>query len=271
MHYTGRKLRCASFAPVSLVVRRQKNIVANNNLIGHSFEELAQSLRILLEADWRANQGGLLMLDRAEAVGNIETALTSVLNGFHSLYDAIEKQLDTNPIDWYKLGELATILAIRNARHHNKANKIRSLYTYHAQEAENLQHMEQYVLVDYITPDDGADTFDVYVSWADLNRLLSMPKKESRINPDTCNVIKEYLNSSKYSKYATHFELPDSRVFINIVPLIVNAAATIVPLIKQHCSGNSTESAAFSSHFSSVVKADTHNHDVNCGPFVLPK
>ena len=249
----------------------KRNIVANTNLIEHSFEELAQSLRILLEADWRTNQGGLLMVDRAEAVGNIETALTSVLNAFHSLYDAVEKQLGTNPIDWYNTGELAIILAIRNARHHNKANKIRSLYTYHTQEADNLQHMEQYVLVDYVTPDDGADTFDVYVSWDDLNKLLSLPKAESRLNQNTCDLIKEYLNSSKHTEYANHFELPDSKVFINIVPLIVNAAATIVPLIKQHCNGDSTESEAFSSHFSSVVKADTHNHDVNCGPFVLPK
>ena len=244
--------------------------MANNNLIEHSFEELAQSLRILLEADWRANQGGLLMVDRAEAIGNIETALTSVLNAFHSLYDAIEKQLGANPIDWYKTEELAIILAIRNARHHNKANKIRSLYTYHTQEAENPQHMEQYVLVDYITPDEGADTFDVYISWDDLDKLLSLPKAESRLNQNTCDLIKGYINSSKHTEYADHFGQPVSRVFINILPLIVNAAATIVPLIKQHCIGDSTESKAFSAHFSSVVKADTHNHEVDCGPFVLP-
>ena len=88
----------------------KRDIVANTNLIEHAFEELAQSLRILLEADWRANQGGLLMVDRAEAVGNIETALTSVLNALHSLYDAVEKQLGTSPVDWYNTGELATIL-----------------------------------------------------------------------------------------------------------------------------------------------------------------
>ncbi len=131
--------------------------------------------------------------------------------------------------------------------------------------------MEQYVLVDYVTPDEGADTFDVYISWDDLDSLLSLPRAESRINEKTCDVIKEYLDTSKHSEYANNFELPESRVFINVVPLIVNAAATIVPLIKQHCSGDSSESEAFSAHFSSVVKADTRNHDVNCGPFVLPK
>ena len=141
--------------------------MASSRLIEHAFEELAQSLRVLLEANWRANHNGLIMVDRAEAVGNIETALTSVLNAFHSLYDAIEKQLGTSPVDWYATGELTTILEIRNARHHNKANKIRTIYTYHVHEAERIQHMEKYVFVDYITPDEGADTFDVFVSWSD--------------------------------------------------------------------------------------------------------
>lgn len=244
--------------------------MANNKLIEHSFEELSQSLRVLLEANWRANHGGLLLVDRAEAVGNIETALTSVLNAFHSLYDAIKKQLGENPIDWYTTGSLAVILAIRNARHHNKANRIRTIYTYHAHEAERLQHMEQYVFVDYITPDEGADTFDVFVSWSDLNEFLALPQSESRLRPETSEIIKEYLHSEKHIEYSEHYDLSESEVFINIIPLFVNAAATIVPLIKEHCTGDSTESESFSEHFSSVVQADTHNHEVTCGPFVLP-
>ncbi len=80
----------------------------NNRLIEHSFEELAQSLRVLLEANWRVNQRGLMLVDRAEAVGNIETAVTSVLNAFHSLYDAIKKQLGEQPINWYNTGDLGS-------------------------------------------------------------------------------------------------------------------------------------------------------------------
>jgi len=94
----------------------------HSKVIEHSFEDLSQSLRVLLEADFKANRGGLLFVDRAEAVGNIETGLTGVLNSFHSLYDAIGKQLEKSPIDWYKSAPLAIILAIRNARHHNAAN-----------------------------------------------------------------------------------------------------------------------------------------------------
>ena len=86
------------------------------HLIAHAFDDLAQSLRVLLEADYRANRCNLLFVDRAEAVGNIETALSSVLNAFHSLYDAIDNQLGEPPIDWYDTGTLAIILVFCSAR-----------------------------------------------------------------------------------------------------------------------------------------------------------
>lgn len=242
-----------------------------NKAIEYAFEELAQSLRVQLEANYKANQGGLLLVDRAEAVGNIENALSSVLNAFHSLYDAIEKQLGSNPINWYRSGPLAIILAIRNARHHNKANRIRTLYTYHTHEAQHIQHMEQYILVDFVTPDEGADTFDVFLSWSDLKFLLDMPTKESRVRQPTSSAIFEYLDTEKFPEYSSYYGLEESRVFFNIVPLFVNAAATIVPLIKQYCGSESIESKFFLDHFSTVVHADTKQHDVSCGPFFLPK
>ena len=101
-----------------------------------------------------------------------------MLNAFHSLYDAIGRQLGEQPINWYNTGALAILLAIRNARHHNKANKIRTLYTYHVQESKRPDRMSQYVLVDFSFDEEDADTFDVYISWCDLNDLLSLDKSE---------------------------------------------------------------------------------------------
>lgn len=253
----------------NLGVRKGRRVQLQSRVIEHAFEELAQSLRVLLEADFRANHGGLLLVDRFEAVGNIENALSSVLNAFHCLYDAIEKQLGSNPVNWYESGPLALVLAIRNARHHNKANRIRTLYTYHTQETENIQHMEQYVLVDFVTPGEGADTFDVYLSWKDFKYLLEMPEKESRVRQLTSKMIKEYIDVEKFPKYSAYYGMDESRVFFNIIPLFVNAAATIVPLIRQYCGSKSMESKFFAEHFSAVVHADTKNHDVNCCLFSL--
>lgn len=244
--------------------------MANSKIIEHSFEELSQCFRVLLEAHLNANRLGLLFVDRAEAVGNIEAGLTGLLNSFHNLYDAIGKQLEKNPIDWYRSAPLAIILAIRNARHHNAANRIRSLYTYHTQEANSLQHMEQYILVDFPCSDEGAQTFELYVSWLDLKNLLNLPKKETYIKEDTKNIINEYIDTKQFIKYANNYRLDESKVFFNIIPLFVNAAATIVPLIKHCCGSGSFEAKFFADHFSTVAQANTKNHQVNCGPFVLP-
>ncbi|MGE4505969.1 MAG: hypothetical protein AB7D51_11525, partial [Desulfovibrionaceae bacterium] len=178
------------------------------SLITSAFEDLAQSLRILLEADARANRFGLLVTDRHEAVGNIESAVSSVLNAFHSLRDAIQKENKEGDIDWNKIDALAFICAVRNARHHNKANKIRTIYTYHAQEADNPLQLEQYVLVDFPAADESGDTFDVYLSWADLNALLELPRGESRLSSETCTLIRGYIGSDLFEKYSSFYGLP---------------------------------------------------------------
>ena len=99
-------------------------------MLTHSFEDLAQTFRVMIESYFKLNQ--LMTVDRPEAVGTIETAINAKLNAFHNLYDLMLQDLG-KPVDWYAVPELCIILAIRNARHHNKANRIRSIYNYHTQ------------------------------------------------------------------------------------------------------------------------------------------
>jgi len=234
-----------------------------------AFEDLSHALRVLLEADARANRQGLLQLDRAEAVGNIETALAAVLNSFHSLHDAMDKEGHSGLIDWYKTPELATLLILRNARHHNQARKIRTMYSYYAQEAEKIGSMEMYILVDFPAEEDGADTFDVYLSWADLQRLFAQPPKETRIREPIAQIIQGYLATSKFKGYAEDYELEEDRVFFNVVPLFVNAAIKLVPLIKHLVSPRSMESETYLTLFQHMLPASTQTHEVNCGPIAL--
>lgn len=234
-----------------------------------AFEDLSHALRVLLEAHAKAHRFGLLQVDRAEAVGNIETALAAVLNAFHSLYDALEKQSHGSLLDWYKTPELATVLTLRNARHHNHANKIRTMYSYYAQEAEKIGNMEMYVLVDFPATEDGADTFEVYLSWADLKALLALPSKTTQINETVARSIHTYLGAARFQSYAMEYELEEDRLFFNVVPLLVNAAVKLIPTMEHLVSSRSTESEAFLTLFQHVLPADTKNHEVNCGPIAL--
>lgn len=230
--------------------------------ISDAFEDLSHALRVLLEAHLTAN-GGLLQIDRAEAVGNIEGGLSGVLNAFHSLYDATSKHPEIN-LDWYVSPELATILTIRNARHHNHAKKIRTIYTYYVQEAEKVGRMEMYVLVDFPAAEDGADTFDLCLSWHDLKALLELPSSITRIkSPD---FLRNYLGSDSFKAYADSFDQAENRVFFNVVPLICNAAATIVPAIAPYVKARSTESDTYLFLFKDMPQFDTSSPEVTCGP-----
>lgn len=237
--------------------------------ISDAFEDLSHALRVLLEANIKAHHGRLLQVDRAEAVGNIDNGYASVLNAFHSIYDAVVKNPDQDSLNWYHHPELAVILALRNARHHNHSKKIRSLYSYHAQESADMGKMSMYVLVDFPAQEEDADTFELYLSWGDLDRLLLMPKSVSKIREEVGDGIRQYIGSSNFRDYAQHFQLNEEQVFFNVVPLIVNAAAILVPAISRFITPASTESETFLSLFSSMLPANTKQHEVNCGPIAL--
>jgi len=129
--------------------------------------------------------------------------------------------------------------------------------------------MEMYILVDFPAEEDGADTFEVYVSWADLKTLFSLSPSDSRVQETTAELIRDYLNTSKFKRYAAEFELEEDRVFFNVVPLLVNAAVKLTPLIKHLVNSRSTESETFLTLFQDMLPADTINHEVNCGPIAL--
>ena len=123
-------------------------------MLTHSFEDLAQTFRVLLESDWKFKQ--LITVDRPEAVGTLETAINTKLNAFHNLYDLMLKDLG-NPVDWYSTPELCVILSIRNARHHNKANRIRSIYNFHTKTCNSPQMNKYTSMLQTSTQDDQND------------------------------------------------------------------------------------------------------------------
>ncbi|PZS95073.1 MULTISPECIES: hypothetical protein [Stenotrophomonas maltophilia group] len=229
-----------------------------------TFDDLSHALRLLQEADYRANSG-LLSLDRAEAVGNIEITWAGVLNAFHSLYDAMEKDPRCD-VDWYAHPELATILVLRNARHHNHARKIRTLYTHYIQEAEKVGRMEMYVLLDFAAAEEGGDTFDLYLSWGDLKDLLEMPQAITRIRPSLALAVKGYLGSEKFAGYASEFHLPEEKVMFNAIPLICNAAARITASIQDLIEPASLEAKTFHGLFKDMPQTDLRIPEVNVGP-----
>lgn len=239
-------------------------------MLTHSFEDLAQAFRVLLESNWQFRQ--LLSVDYAEAIGTLETAINAKLNAFHNLYDLMRQNRITPP-NWYEVPELCVILAIRNARHHNKANRIRSMYNYHRYTSIKPSLGRRYVYVDFPAPpeEEGGDCFDVPLSWYDLDTFLSLPQNESRLRPKSADDIREYLNSDYFEGYSRGHRLDKERIFFNLVPLTLNAGIALQKYLKPHVNADSVEASHFLKHFEIVCPAMTRNPDCRVVKFSLPK
>ena len=224
----------------------------------------------MLESDWKFNQ--LISVDRPEAVGTLETAINAKLNAFHNLYDLMLQELG-NPIDWYLTPQLCVILAIRNARHHNKANRIRSIYNFHVQTCDSPQDKKQYLYVDFPAnpEEDGGDFFDVPLSWSDLDLFLSLPRNESRLRPEARDLVRAYVNADVLEAEAEKVGISKAQIFFNFVPLTLNAGIALQPYIKDHVTPDSVESKSFLDLFGSIGAAVTTSHEYKIFEFSLPK
>lgn len=239
-------------------------------MLSHSFEDLAQAFRVLMESNWSLQQ--LLAVDRAEAIGNLEAGLNTQLNAFHNLYDnMISNGLEP---EWYSKPELLMMLVIRNARHHNKANRIRSIYNYHRQSMANPTQHSDYFYVNFPAPpeDEGAGYFEVPISWGDIDVMLSLPRQESRLRPEARERIRSYLNADAFENAAGRHGLTKEKIFINYVPLSMNAGITLHPYIIDFLSLNddSVEAKSFLSLFGTTSPALTEQHISRAVTFALP-
>lgn len=224
-------------------------------MLTHSFETLAQSFRVMLESHW--NYERLISVDRAEAIGNLDSGINNQLNAFHSFYDQMNA-LNLEP-DWYLIPELLTVLVIRNARHHNKANRIRTLANYHRYMVNPPESEKLYFYVDTPETEDGGDFFDVPVSWSDIDEMLLLPRSESRLRPEARERVRTYLKADEFERVARENEFCKEEIFINLVAFMHNAGVALYPYISDKVTpdDDSIEAQYFFKHFETVEMGNT--------------
>ncbi len=231
---------------------------------------LARAFDALHEADVRANPGGLLAQDRPRAVADIDAALDATLSAFHTLCLATDAQWPDVPVDWYANADLALVLALHAARAQGDARRPRTVYAAHAQGAPRPTALEHYVLVDFDYAVERADAFDVFLSWTDFEAYLAQDGAAHQRRAATVACIRHYLGADDFPHYAAHHALPLERVFFNVVPLFVNAGATVATLIAPVVEADAQARALLGHRFAANVRADTRRPLVSCGPFLLP-
>ena len=219
-------------------------------MISDRFEDFAQSLRVFAEQKFKFQQ--LFLIDAGEAIGNVELACKGMLDAFASLYDVVRTTSEVD-FDFYASPLCCCTLAYRNAKHHNQAQGIRSVHRYAQQNGR-----EDYLLVDFPAGEgeEGGGFIDHYASWGDFCALLDMPPQKSRLRANARELIRARVSADKFEHFAAQDEVPVTRIFVNMIPIIIGAGSEFLPRLKAHIRPLSVEAKHFVFHFEEVEQAN---------------
>jgi len=225
-------------------------------VINRRFEELSQSLRVFTEQFIRIRP--LLLIDAAEAVGNLDLAASGILNAFHGLRDAVTAAPDVQ-FQYYDHPFCSFTLNFRNARHHNNGQGIRSIYNSASEEAEPVN----YLLVDFQVPDGeengNANYAGYHISWSDFTEALAALPNAQRIQATA--LIRDAVCADDFENFARDEGYEPRTVFINSIPLIIGACSECVGAITGHIQPRSVEATFFLEHFQNLAGREFNEHD----------
>lgn len=203
--------------------------------INYQFECLSQSLRMQLEQINKYPE--LVKVDEHEAIFNVEIIVKSVLDCFHNVFDAIQT-LSNKTIDFYQYPELHLIIQVRNARHHN--DTLTSIFF------EN----DEVFFVDFSFEEDSLPCLIYPLKWQDIINKLSSNTKSLSKYPD----IRNFIQADDFEKHAKLNGYVDDKIYINIIPLMLQAGRKLVELCKSYIPNEleSDEAKFFLNHFESL-------------------
>lgn len=169
---------------------------------------------------------------------------------------------------WNKAAPTATLLAIRNARHHNHAHRIRSLETYFTRPRQGRVSPE-YGLVTYgaASPLERRPFVQAF-SWQDVDELLNLPYSVTRLNAERSRTIDNYLGGAALTSFAAS-RTKDVPVFFDVLPIIINAAKAALQVLEPEIQVLSMEGRDFLAHFRGVSEVDMTVQHFRFGAFAI--
>jgi len=217
-------------------------------MISDRFETLAQAFRVFAEQHLRFRQ--LFLIDAPEAVGNLDHAIDGILNAFHGLYDAVKLEAP-EAFNFYDDPLCAFVLRLRNARHHNQANGLRSVY----RRARAEEHPRDYLLINFEAgeSEDGGSFAEHYVSWSDIRAILDL---QSAKYADSVTAGREAIAADRFEDWCLAHSYEVDRMFANLIPILSAACSRCTGAISQYIEPESVEAEAFLNIFQNVEPAD---------------
>lgn len=222
-------------------------------MISDRFESLSQSFRVFTEQYLRFR--GLFLIDAPEAVGNLDHAVDGILNAFHGLYDAVRIEA-SDAFNFYDAPLCAFVLRLRNARHHNQANGVRSIYRCARAEDARID----YLLVDFAAGagEEGGGFADYYIAWADAVAVMALQPERYMAS---VAAGREAISADMFEKWCAEHGYSERQIFVNLIPILSAACSACTGALARYIEPQSVEAKAFLDIFQSVAPANFAQQD----------
>lgn len=222
-------------------------------MISARFESLAQAFRVFGEQNFRFSP--LFLIDAPEAVGNLDHSIDGILNAFHGLYDAVKMEAN-DAFDFYAEPICALVLRLRNARHHNKANGLRSIYRCARIEERGVD----YLLINFAAgeAEKGGGFAEHYISWADVCLALALQSEKYAVS---VHAGRARINATKFEDWCSAHGYSEHQMFVNLIPILSAAGTVCVKPLAKYINPQSVEAEAFLDIFTTVQPANFANQD----------
>ena len=83
-------------------------------------------------------------------------------------------------------------------------------------------------------------------------------------------IVRSYLNAGNFESISEQEGIEKEKIFINVVPIVLNAGIALSPHIKDVVKTVSTEGKHFNWHFEHVCAALTDTHEIRKALVSLP-
>ena len=232
-------------------------------IIKLAIDKLANSMRMYSEVC--AGFDKLKLIDKEEAIDNLDRAFEAKLEAFHSLYDVSKSEFE-----YFNNADTSLLILLRNAIHHRDHTLFHS-WNYEMFHNNGLERNSgaAFLMASHIV-NDGAYTSRYFYKLDDiLDRIddsRKSPYLENKMGVKNRKKLLQQVNEKLYfhsvTSQATSERYPSKQIYINIVPIFISAMSKVFCCFKDKGVDFSRfDSDVYVKHFSKVMDVDFKDID----------
>ncbi|PKV11362.1 MULTISPECIES: hypothetical protein [Xanthomonas] len=202
-------------------------------ILQQAIRKLANSMRIYTETHREFQR--LVRVDKEEAVDNLDRALESKFEAFHSLYDVSKEYLD-----YFSHADTAVLILVRNAIHHRDHLLFKGWNQEMALDERFKNYLgAEFLLVDYPTlgsPSKMRYFYKLEDFYHRIDDAMASPYLEKKMGQAKRKRLLNQINVDLYFSdiraYAESERYPIKQIYVNVIPVFISATCRVFGALK---------------------------------------